>query len=76
MLAEFPSKTLSWWMLLLMALLAAGVYANTLKNDFAFDDIGVIVSNDHVRNWTGWGFGRTTTGQGRKACCRILYIAP
>ncbi len=55
MLSEFPSKTLSWWMLLLVVLLAAGVYANTLKNDFAYDDLGVITGNAHVQelDWVG-----------------------
>lgn len=37
------------WMLLCVALLAAGVYANSLRNGFVFDDWGIIVSNPSVQ---------------------------
>lgn len=49
-----PRGRLSWWMLALVALLAAIVYANSLKNNFAFDDVGIVENNPHVVDlqWT------------------------
>ncbi len=43
----------AWWMLLLVGLLAFGVYANSLANDFAFDDLA-IARGPHVTHleWT------------------------
>ena len=61
-LSAKPAR-LAGWMLLMVALLAAGVYANSLWNGFAFDDVGVIQNNPHVTDlawseiWTSnyWG---------------------
>src|SRR5947207_10662458 len=39
---------MTWWMLLLIALLAAGAYANSLYNGFAFDDWAIVKNNQHV----------------------------
>src|SRR4051812_7242611 len=46
---------LAWWMLALVALLSFAVYANSLKNGFAFDDCAIVEKNPHVVNleWTG-----------------------
>ena len=52
--ALVPPRPVAWWMLLLVALLAAGAYANSVKNGYAYDDLGVIKNNAHVLNqeWT------------------------
>jgi tetratricopeptide (TPR) repeat protein len=44
----------SAWLLLLIALVAVAVYANSLKNGFAYDDVGIIQANKHVvdLNWS------------------------
>jgi len=39
-----------WWMLLLLASLAVGVYANSIPNGFAYDDCGIIQGNHFVNN--------------------------
>src|SRR5271170_568203 len=44
------SKRPQWWWLLILALVAIGVYANSVRNEFAFDDVGIVQDNDHVRN--------------------------
>jgi tetratricopeptide (TPR) repeat protein len=46
--------TLSWWIPALAAALAVAVYANSLRNDFAFDDLTIVRDNPHVVNleWT------------------------
>jgi tetratricopeptide (TPR) repeat protein len=48
------------WVLLLVALVACAVYANSLPNDFTYDDRGVIVNNPTVlgTEWTAaWHTG-------------------
>ncbi len=41
-------------MLLLLALIAAGVYGNSLRNGYAFDDVTIIQNNQRVvdLSWT------------------------
>ncbi|HUO08612.1 MAG TPA: hypothetical protein VM008_09960 [Phycisphaerae bacterium] len=53
--ASPPRSGPAWWMLLLIGLLAAGVYANSLKNGFAFDDVAIVENNTHVLDldWVG-----------------------
>src|ERR1035437_5913692 len=45
---------LRWWMLLLLALVSVGVYANSLRNGFALDDTAIVECNDRVNSleWT------------------------
>ncbi len=56
--AANPAKSrrngLTWWMLALIALLAIAVYANSLKNGYAYDDVGIIQNTAHVLDldWT------------------------
>ncbi|HVX84592.1 MAG TPA: hypothetical protein VH253_07230 [Phycisphaerae bacterium] len=45
---EAGPRKLAWWMYLLLALAAVGVYANSLKNGFALDDVAIIQQNAHV----------------------------
>ena len=47
-LAAPAAKPVAWWMLLLIALLAGGAYANSLYNNFAFDDLAIVKNNPHV----------------------------
>jgi protein O-mannosyl-transferase len=44
----------AWWVYLLLAILSIGVYANSIVNSFALDDVAVIQENDNVRHleWT------------------------
>jgi tetratricopeptide (TPR) repeat protein len=53
MLAPAP-KPVSWWMLLLLAIAAIAVYANSVANEFAFDDVAIVQESQHVVNleWT------------------------
>ena len=49
-----PRAPLAWWMIALLGVLAVGVYANSLCNDFAFDDLAIVRDNPRVINleWT------------------------
>ncbi len=42
------AKPLNWWMMLLIALAAIGVYANSISNGFALDDTAIVKNNPHV----------------------------
>jgi hypothetical protein len=48
------SKRIPWWVLLLLALVSIGVYANSIANDFTYDDIAIVRDNVNVQdlNWT------------------------
>lgn len=39
-----------WWHWLIIALVAIGVYANSIPNDFAFDDLAIVKGNPAVEN--------------------------
>ena len=45
---------LSWWVYLLLAVLCIGVYANSVVNSYALDDVAVVQENNNVTNleWT------------------------
>ena len=45
---------LSWWVYLLLAVLSVGVYANSVVNGFALDDVASVQENQKVLNleWT------------------------
>jgi tetratricopeptide (TPR) repeat protein len=49
-LAAAEARPLAWWTLLLLAIAAFAVYANSLKNGFALDDLAIVQGNDHVIN--------------------------
>ena len=51
---EATGARLHWWMLALIAISAIAVYANSLRNGFAYDDCGVISNNPRVLElqWT------------------------
>jgi tetratricopeptide (TPR) repeat protein len=56
-LSQTPQRV-TWWMLLLLALAAIGIYANSVGNDFAYDDLAIVRDSQHVVNleWTAiWG---------------------
>jgi tetratricopeptide (TPR) repeat protein len=46
--APAARRRLGPWLLLPVALVAAGVYANSLRNGFAFDDVAIVKNNVHV----------------------------
>jgi len=46
---EFFQKT--WVHLTLIILLTFGVYANSFKNEFVYDDEVIIIENSFIRNW-------------------------
>ena len=41
-----------WWPVLLVAALAFGVFANSLQNEFIYDDWLYIVNNPYIRSWS------------------------
>ena len=50
-LSTAPSaRPLTWWMLLAVALLSIGVYANSIPNGYAFDDVAIVEGSRHVVN--------------------------
>jgi hypothetical protein len=52
--ASAAVRGLAVWILVLVGALAMGVYANSLTNEFAYDDVTIIKDNPHVVNleWT------------------------
>jgi len=50
-----PAAPLRWWMLALVGVLAFLVFANSLNNDFAFDDVAIVKDSLRVKNldWIG-----------------------
>lgn len=43
-------RPLAAWVLVLIALVAGAVYANSLNNRFAFDDVAIVQNNAHVKD--------------------------
>ncbi|MEE8219280.1 MAG: hypothetical protein V3R43_01440, partial [bacterium] len=41
-----------WWPLVLVAALAFGVFANSLQNEFIYDDWVAIVHNQYAHSWS------------------------
>jgi tetratricopeptide (TPR) repeat protein len=48
--APRDARPLAWWALLLLAIVAFAVYANSLKNGFVLDDTAIVETNPHVNN--------------------------
>ena len=46
-----PPRRIGPWWLMLIALVASCVYANSLRNGFAFDDVAIVKDNPHVVNF-------------------------
>src|SRR4051812_28778039 len=74
-----PSRPLRAWMLVGIAIAACAVYANSLYNGFAFDDMGIVKENIHVKDlmwntiWTD-NYWPTTEGIQPDALYRPLTL--
>ncbi|MCZ6660928.1 MAG: hypothetical protein O6916_05785, partial [bacterium] len=47
-----PSLPRRWWPVLLVAVVAVGVFANSFNNEFIYDDWLAIVQNPYIRSWS------------------------
>jgi tetratricopeptide (TPR) repeat protein len=64
---------LRWWMLIVIALLAVGVYANSIKNGFALDDTGIVERNEAVQSLHWWEIWSSNYWPSPEGAPDVLY---